>query len=60
MPTPTNDPKQPTTIREPYEAPVIEDVPIRAAEQLLAGCKTAVSGGADPLFCASCSAPSPS
>ncbi len=24
---------------EPYEAPTIEDMPVRAEEQLLAGCK---------------------
>ncbi|MDB4971516.1 MAG: hypothetical protein JWN44_7205 [Myxococcales bacterium] len=25
--------------REPYEAPAIEDIPLRGEEQLLAGCK---------------------
>ncbi len=25
--------------REPYEAPTVEDVPVRAEEQLLRGCK---------------------
>ena len=28
---------------EPYETPTIEDIPLRAEEQILAGCKT-VSG----------------
>jgi hypothetical protein len=27
------------TIREPYEPPTLEDVPVRAEERLLAGCK---------------------
>jgi hypothetical protein len=31
--------------REPYEAPIIEDVPIRSGEQLLAGCKLPGQGG---------------
>jgi hypothetical protein len=34
METTTADP------REPYEAPVIEDIPIRPDEMVLAGCKT--------------------
>jgi hypothetical protein len=29
------------TIREPYEPPVIEDIPLHPREQVLAGCKTA-------------------
>ena len=42
---------------EPYEPPIIEDVPIRAEEQLLAGCKQAnfqpspISGGAPCFLC---------
>jgi hypothetical protein len=31
--------------REPYEPPMIEDVPIRSDEQLLAGCKLPRAGG---------------
>jgi len=34
MDSPKNEP-----VREPYEAPIIEDIPIRSDEQLLAGCK---------------------
>lgn len=32
-------------VREPYEAPMIEDVPVRSDEQLLAGCKVPAGGG---------------
>lgn len=51
------------TAREPYEAPVIEDIPLRAEEQLLAGCKqpgfnvSPINGGAP---CFACSTPSAS
>ncbi|MCU1277535.1 MAG: hypothetical protein JWM53_1081 [bacterium] len=31
--------------REPYEPPTVEDVPVRAEEQVLAGCKVAGQGG---------------
>lgn len=31
--------------REPYEAPTIEDVPVRAEEQLLRGCKQPQGSG---------------
>jgi hypothetical protein len=39
--------------REPYEAPVVEDVPLRSDEQVLAGCKTPGSSGPGPIsiFC---------
>jgi hypothetical protein len=45
--------------RETYEAPTIEDMPVRAEEQLLAGCKQAnaqpAPGRAGPLnFCFNC------
>ncbi len=39
------------TVREPYEAPVVEDVPLRADEQVLAGCKTAAHSGPSGTFC---------
>jgi len=42
--------------REPYEAPTIEDVPVRAEEQLLAGCKTFQTAGPGQF---SCELPSP-
>ncbi len=32
------------TIREAYEAPVIEDVPLRSDEQMLANCKNSQAG----------------
>lgn len=32
------------TMREPYEAPAIEDIPLRAEEQAIRGCKQ--GGGA--------------
>lgn len=54
-----DDPKD-LTIREPYEAPMVEDVPIRPEEQLLAACKTLAGGGTDPTFCANCSTPTAS
>ena len=59
MPMPLDDPKN-VTIKEPYEPPMVEDVPIRAEEQLLANCKTPAGGGADPFVCALCSAPTAS
>jgi hypothetical protein len=48
------------TIREPYEPPTVEDVPVRAEEQLLAGCKGGTGPGASPIFCFSCMAPAAS
>ena len=33
-------------VREDYEPPVVEDIPLRAGETMLAGCKTV--GGAGP------------
>jgi hypothetical protein len=48
-------------VREPYEAPTIEDVPVRADEQILIACKVAgVGGGQDPVFCFTCSSPTAS
>ena len=40
--------KQPDSqiVREDYEPPSVEDIPLRAGETLLAGCKT--NGGAGP------------
>ena len=41
--------------REPYDAPTIEDVPLRAEEQLLRGCKQpggAGVGQGPPFGCA--------
>lgn len=40
----SDDPKN-EAAREPYEAPVIEDLPLRSDEQLLAGCKLPAGGG---------------
>jgi hypothetical protein len=41
--------------REPYEAPVIEDIPLRAEEQVLAGCKqpggVGPQSGGGPISC---------
>jgi hypothetical protein len=51
------------TSREPYEPPVIEDVPVRAEEQLLAGCKQITTAGPAAFFCGAptpCSTPSAS
>jgi len=49
------------TAREPYEAPTIEDVPLRAEEQLLGGCKIPPQGGPNTFICGAggspCSAP---
>jgi hypothetical protein len=47
------------TAREPYEAPTIEDIPLRAEEQLLAGCKTPRTRSPirDGHFCGACRAP---
>lgn len=42
--------------REPYEPPVVEDIPLRAEEQVLAGCKQAgipgPQSGGGPGSCA--------
>jgi len=43
--------------REPYEAPVIEDVPLRADEQLLTGCKSAPTAAGRTGQCGACFAP---
>jgi hypothetical protein len=45
---------------EPYEPPTIEDIPVRAEEQLLANCKTPTHGGPQqPSFpnCGPCQGP---
>lgn len=47
------DDDETATPREPYEPPVIEDVPLRADEQLLAGCKQARTAGPGSFFCGS-------
>ena len=51
-----NDPNNTQIKREPYEAPVIEDVPIRAEEVMLVSCKNFVT--AVPNF-NSCILPAP-
>lgn len=40
-----------TNAREPYEAPTIEDVPLRAEEQVLAGCKVSGQSGPGAFIC---------
>jgi len=53
-----NDPNNKQAVREAYEPPIVEDIPVRADEQVLAGCKTfggtgsgrALAGG----FCGAC------
>lgn len=52
-------------VREDYEPPAVEDMPLRAGENLLAGCKTVGGagpgrGGIDFHFCGSCVSPSAS
>jgi hypothetical protein len=50
-------------IREEYEPPVVEDIPLHAEEQLLVGCKTPFGGtpGRAPTFnCGACSRPTAS
>jgi hypothetical protein len=42
------------TIREAYEAPTIEDVPLRAEEQILRNCKNATPGSGQNAFPGSC------
>lgn len=42
--------------REPYEPPVVEDVPLRAEEQVLSGCKQ--PGAPGPLSGGTCQDPS--
>jgi hypothetical protein len=52
-----------TKAREPYEPPMIEDVPVRAEEQILAGCKQLGGNGLGAFFgcnLVSCSTPSAS
>jgi hypothetical protein len=39
------------TALEPYEAPTIEDIPLHAEEQLLAGCKIPPLGGPGTGIC---------
>ncbi|HEX9104192.1 MAG TPA: hypothetical protein VF997_18395 [Polyangia bacterium] len=36
-------------VREPYEPPIVEDVPLRAEEQVLAGCKGPRHNGPGPI-----------
>ena len=36
---------------EPYEPPTVADVPLRAEEQLLAGCKNPTTGGPSAFRC---------
>ena len=46
--------------REPYEAPVVEDVPLRPEETVLAGCKTANNAPGSSIqqhICARCRNP---
>jgi hypothetical protein len=51
-------------VREDYEPPAVEDIPLRAGETLLAGCKT--TGGAGPgrdtrfHLCGACVSPTAS
>jgi hypothetical protein len=44
--------------REPYEAPVVEDVPLHPEEVMLAGCKVAIgpspSSGGQPCAFGTC------
>ena len=50
-------------IREDYEPPVVEDIPLHAEEQLLVGCKTQTGAGLGraPTFqCGACSRPTAS
>ncbi len=52
-------------VREDYEPPAVEDIPLRANENLLAGCKTAGGagtgrGGTGFHLCAACVTPSAS
>ena len=37
-------------VREPYEPPVVEDVPLRSDEQVLAGCKGPRHSGPNTNF----------
>jgi hypothetical protein len=43
------------TLREAYEAPMIEDVPLRAEERILMNCKTTNPGGGLGGASSSCS-----
>ncbi len=51
-------------IREDYEQPVVEDIPLHAEEQLLVGCKQQGSGGPGRATqgnqCGACSRPTAS
>ena len=52
--------RRPDSIREDYEPPVVEDIPLHAEEQLLVGCKTQFGAGVGraPTFaCGACSRP---
>jgi hypothetical protein len=50
------DPKNAEQIREEYEPPAIENIPLHADERLLRGCKTLVPPGSGPGTgpCVSC------
>lgn len=48
-----NEPNSAIT-REEYEAPQVEDIPLRSGETLLAGCKTANAGPGSAAFNHSC------
>jgi hypothetical protein len=57
------DQSRPDQVREEYEPPVVEDIPLHAEEQLLVGCKTAFGGspGRAPQFtCGACRIPTAS
>jgi len=42
------------TIREDYEAPTIEDVPVRSEERLLQNCKNTTPGSGPNAFPGTC------
>jgi hypothetical protein len=42
------------TIQEAYEAPTIEDVPVRSEERLLTSCKNTTAGSGPNAFPNSC------
>jgi hypothetical protein len=57
------DQSRASEIREDYEPPMVEDIPLHAEEQLLVGCKTAFGGtsGRAPQFtCGNCRLPTAS
>ena len=52
-------------VREDYEPPAVEDIPLRASENLLAGCKTTSGAGTGRAgsgfhLCGACVTPSAS